>query len=64
MENTVAVVSFSKNNKDLHRMIARTVIPDHIEIHAIYLGGVTNASTLGLLSKVDTLGMFLMPFIS
>ena len=52
MENSVAVVSFSERNKDLHLKIARSVISS-FEIHQVYLVGMTNISTIGLPSKVS-----------
>ena len=51
MEHSVAVVSFSKDNKDLHLQIARTVTAE-FDIHEINLGGKTNTSSFGLFSKV------------
>lgn len=52
MENSVAVVSFSERNKDLHLKLARSVISS-FKIHQVYLGGMTNISSIGLPSKVS-----------
>lgn len=51
MENSVAVVSFSKDNEHLHLEIAQSVTAE-FDIHEINLGGKTNTSTFGLVSKV------------
>lgn len=51
MENSVAVVSFSERYKDFHLNLARSVT-SNFEIHQVYLGGMTNISTIGLPSKV------------
>ncbi|XP_052697414.1 uncharacterized protein LOC128175659 isoform X1 [Crassostrea angulata] len=51
MENSVAVVSFTEENKELHLTIARTVA-SAFPIHPTYVGGLNNISSIELNSKV------------
>lgn len=51
MEKSVAIVSFSKTNEQLHKAIADTVIGDFAS-HRLLLGGVRNVSTIELTSRV------------
>lgn len=51
MEKSIAVVSFSKANAQLHKTIAETVIGE-ITHHYISLSGVRNVSSVELASKV------------
>lgn len=52
MEKSIAVVSFSKANAQLHKTIAETVIGE-ITHHYISLSGVRNVSSVELASKVQ-----------
>lgn len=52
MEKSIAVVSFSKANAQLHKTIAKTVIGE-ITHHYISLSGVRNVSSVELASKVQ-----------
>eukprot|EP00105_Crassostrea_gigas_P019155 XP_011437548.1 PREDICTED: uncharacterized protein LOC105335393 [Crassostrea gigas] len=51
MENSVAVVSFTEENRELHLNIARTVA-SAFPIHPTYVGGLNNISNFELNSKV------------
>nr|XP_034324591.1 uncharacterized protein LOC117689054 [Crassostrea gigas] len=51
MENSVAVVSFTEENRELHLTIARTVT-SAFPIHPTYVGGLNNISNIELNSKV------------
>lgn len=52
MERSIAVVSFSKANEQLHKTISNTVIKDTTIKHYISLGGVRNVSSVELISQV------------
>ncbi|XP_065942791.1 uncharacterized protein [Magallana gigas] len=51
LENSVAVVSFTEENRELHLTIARTVA-SAFPIHPTYVGGLNNISSIELNSKV------------
>ncbi|XP_052697413.1 uncharacterized protein LOC128175658 [Crassostrea angulata] len=51
MENSVAVVSFTEENRELHLTIARTVA-SAFRIHPTYVGGLNNILNIELNSKV------------
>lgn len=50
-EDSVAVVSFTEENRELHLTIARTVASAY-RIHPTYVGGLNNISNIELNSKV------------
>lgn len=52
MENSVAVVSFTEENRELHLTIARTVA-SAFRIHPTYVGGLNNILNIELNSKVS-----------
>lgn len=52
MEKSIAVVSFSKANAQLHENIAETVIGETAH-HYISLSGVRNVFSVALASKVQ-----------
>lgn len=52
MENSVAVVSFTEENRELHLTIARTVA-SAFQIHPTYVGGLNNISNIELNSEVS-----------
>lgn len=51
-ENSVAVVSFTEENRELHLTIARTVASAY-RIHPTYVGGLNNIPNIELNSKVS-----------